>query len=148
MNYLKISIPNPCQADWNKMQPNNTGRHCSLCEKTVVDFTKMNETEIKNYFLENVSKKTCGHFHKGQLRLSKNKIQTYFTKLYTDAHINIKHQLLRSVVLLALGFALTIVGCNNPTTGEIIEDSETLTGDTIAPLPIDTTRLDTLNKKT
>ncbi len=64
------------------MNPNNIGRHCTECNKTVVDFTKMSDNQIKQYFLINASKKTCGHFYKGQLNLDKNKVQKFFTDQY------------------------------------------------------------------
>jgi len=50
-------IPNPCHKDWNQMTPNEKGRFCASCSKTVVDFTKPdNNSGIENF--ENV----CGRF--------------------------------------------------------------------------------------
>lgn len=64
---LRISIPTPCHADWNKMSPREQGAFCSVCAKTVVDFTRLSDEQVKNYFLENPGKKTCGRFRKEQL---------------------------------------------------------------------------------
>lgn len=54
----------PCNVGWEQMTPEEKGKHCSLCSKTVVDFTQMNKTEIqselKNYFQKGQS--ICGHF--------------------------------------------------------------------------------------
>ncbi len=54
----------PCNVGWDQMTPEEKGRHCSLCSKTVVDFTQMNKEEIqwelKNYFAKGQS--VCGHF--------------------------------------------------------------------------------------
>ena len=52
MKNHKLKIEKPCHEDWNKMAPNQLGRHCQLCEKTVVDFTKMSSEEIKEYLLK------------------------------------------------------------------------------------------------
>jgi hypothetical protein len=67
----KITIPEPCSADWNQMTQNEIGRHCNACSKTVVDFTKMNNDEIINYISEHSSQRVCGHFYKSQLEQSK-----------------------------------------------------------------------------
>lgn len=65
-NY-KISIPKPCHEDWEKMTPDETGRFCSSCTKSVVDFTSMKAFEIQEYFLQNEGKKICGRFKNEQL---------------------------------------------------------------------------------
>lgn len=64
---LKISIPTPCHEDWNKMTPDETGRHCSSCAKSVVDFTGMSDEEVKHFFLKNKDEKVCGRFKQTQL---------------------------------------------------------------------------------
>jgi hypothetical protein len=64
---LKISIPTPCHEDWSKMTPNEAGRHCSSCAKTVVDFTAMSDDEVKNYFIARKDEKLCGRFKQSQL---------------------------------------------------------------------------------
>ena len=45
LNYLiimenKITIPKPCNKDWNSMSPNKKGRFCNSCSKTVIDLQK------------------------------------------------------------------------------------------------------------
>ena len=140
---FEVKIPKPCSADWNLMKPNQIGKHCDSCNKTVVDFTKMTDTEIKSYFLYNTNKKTCGHFYKGQLELNKNKIQSYFYNLYCDTYINLKYKSTRIVILFLISCMLTIVGCTTPTTGEIEARTEHITGDSIG-LQIDTTNIDSL----
>ena len=64
---LKISIPTPCHEDWNKMSPNNLGRHCNSCVKTVVDFTNMSDEEVKNFFINKKQEHVCGRFSSKQL---------------------------------------------------------------------------------
>jgi hypothetical protein len=64
---FKITIPKPCHEDWNAMTPDATGRFCSSCTKSVVDFTNKSTTEIQQYFIENQGKKVCGRFQNKQL---------------------------------------------------------------------------------
>lgn len=63
----KISIPEPCHQDWNKMTANQNGKFCSVCVKSVIDFTNKSETEIKEYLIQNRDHKICGRFKKSQL---------------------------------------------------------------------------------
>ncbi|MFD2942886.1 energy transducer TonB [Flavobacterium notoginsengisoli] len=65
-NY-KISIPEPCHEDWNKMTPKENGRFCMNCSKTVTDFTSMLPQEIQQFFIQNQNNKICGRFRKSQL---------------------------------------------------------------------------------
>lgn len=64
---MRISIPNPCHEDWNQMTPEDKGRFCLSCQKTVVDFTKMNKTEIQQYFQTAVNEKVCGRIKASDL---------------------------------------------------------------------------------
>ena len=64
---LKISIPKPCHEDWQKMTPNQQGKFCNTCAKTVVDFTKKSVKEIQEFFTENQGQKVCGRFQLNQL---------------------------------------------------------------------------------
>jgi hypothetical protein len=67
-NNIKISISNPCSENWNEMQPNNRGRFCGVCQKTVTDFTQMDDEAFIAYF-QNIQKASCGRFAKRQLTL-------------------------------------------------------------------------------
>ncbi len=142
---FQISIPNPCHADWDKMEPAKMGKHCNACNKTVVDFTQMSDQQIKDYFSTN-KQKVCGHFYKGQLNLNKNGIQSYLTDLYCNAYLNLKNKAFRLCALLILSCLLSVAGCNTPTQGEITERSERLTGDSISPQMVDSLMKDTLGK--
>ncbi|GAA4111606.1 hypothetical protein GCM10022393_09450 [Aquimarina addita] len=104
--FYKITIPKPCHEDWSTMTPNEKGRFCGSCAKTVVDFTKFSTRDIQNFLLENQHKKMCGHFKKTQL----------------DAiHLTIPMQIVhksysfRKAFLLAFLIAMgtTLVNCTN-----------------------------------
>jgi hypothetical protein len=63
----KITIPQPCHEDWNQMTPDETGRFCSSCAKSVVDFTGMKAIEIQDYFIKTQGQNVCGRFKTQQL---------------------------------------------------------------------------------
>lgn len=63
----KITIPKPCHENWEEMIPNEKGRFCMSCSKTVVDFTSMLPEEIEQFFIQNQNNKICGRFRKSQL---------------------------------------------------------------------------------
>jgi hypothetical protein len=59
--YLHINIPESCHESWHEMTPNQKGRHCLSCQKTVVDFTGMTDAELVSFFTKNKGN-TCGRF--------------------------------------------------------------------------------------
>lgn len=67
MKKTHIAIPIPCNENWDRMLPEDKGRFCQLCAKTVVDFTNSSPEEITDYFIKNKESKTCGRFKKEQL---------------------------------------------------------------------------------
>jgi hypothetical protein len=64
---MKVNLPEPCHEDWNKMDSQEKGRFCGSCQKLVIDFSVMSDTEIVNYFKEYKGQNTCGHFKKTQV---------------------------------------------------------------------------------
>ena len=43
------------------------GRFCGSCNKTVVDFTKMDSHQIQEFLQENKNQSICGHINQTQL---------------------------------------------------------------------------------
>ncbi len=64
---LNIYIPQPCHEKWNEMTPTEKGAFCAVCSKEVVDFSRMTDDEVKNYFRVHAGEKPCGRFRKNQL---------------------------------------------------------------------------------
>ncbi len=62
-----IQIPKPCHQDWNTMEPNEQGRHCLQCCKTVVDFTNREPEEIMQYLKAHSAQHVCGRFTAAQI---------------------------------------------------------------------------------
>jgi hypothetical protein len=104
-NY-KISIPEPCSEDWNKMTPNENGRFCMSCSKTVVDFTLMSPEEIQQYFTQNKNEGVCGRFKNSQLETITIQIPSRILHTQTQYH---------KIFLLALFIAMgtTLFSCSD-----------------------------------
>lgn len=66
-NYYSIKIPEPCHEGWDTMTPKDKGRFCGSCNKTVVDFTKMDTYQIQDFLQQNKDKRICGHIKQTQL---------------------------------------------------------------------------------
>ncbi|WBV61175.1 hypothetical protein PFY12_03415 [Chryseobacterium camelliae] len=66
---MKITIPTPCHENWEAMTPEEKGRFCSVCSKTVMDFTAASDEEIIDVF-SNSKEEICGNFYASQLNRS------------------------------------------------------------------------------
>jgi hypothetical protein len=68
---LQLSIPQPCHEDWDQMNPDDKGRFCASCHKTVIDFSAMNDRELAEFFkrptLRQAQGSVCGRFTNEQL---------------------------------------------------------------------------------
>lgn len=63
---IHLTVPEPCHENWQNMSPNEQGRHCMSCQKTVVDFSLMSDQEILHY-ISNAGSPICGRFDNHQL---------------------------------------------------------------------------------
>jgi len=71
MNYT-LTIPKPCNENWDGMTPDAQGRFCSKCATTVVDFTTMNAAEVEAFLNATTATKICGRLKPEQM-LRKNR---------------------------------------------------------------------------
>lgn len=62
---IQIFIPEPCHEKWEEMTPAEKGRFCGSCQKVVIDFTQMEDSEIIQNLKE--GKSHCGRFSASQL---------------------------------------------------------------------------------
>ena len=67
MQKIQLSIPEPCQQNWQQMTPTDQGRFCNACAKEVVDFSLMTDTQLLQYFTTLTHDKVCGRALPGQL---------------------------------------------------------------------------------
>jgi hypothetical protein len=65
---FSVSIASPCDEKWDNFASVAGGRFCEQCNKTVIDFTKMSDAEIIDYFKDQPSA-TCGRFKPEQLKI-------------------------------------------------------------------------------
>ncbi len=102
----QITIPKPCHENWSKMIPDENGRFCISCSKTVVDFTSMMPEEIQHFFIQNQNKKICGRFNNSQLDTIT--IQIPNRVLYTQTNY---YKMFLLALFLAMG--TTLFSCQN-----------------------------------
>lgn len=48
-----FDIPTPCHEDWEKMTPEEKGRHCEKCAKTVFDVTQWSDEKVFDEYNKN-----------------------------------------------------------------------------------------------
>lgn len=107
---LNISIPNPCSANWDAMQTNSIGKHCSSCNKTVVDFTTMNESEIKDYFVNHTNDKTCGRWKNYQI-YTPSKTEKLLLNFKDYVSLNVKFNPIKISLLTLVTALLSFSSC-------------------------------------
>ncbi len=62
---MKITIPKPCHENWDQMSIDEQGRFCSVCSKTVRDFTHTSDDELIDELRSDQN--VCGRFSSYQL---------------------------------------------------------------------------------
>jgi hypothetical protein len=62
---IQLKIAEPCHENWGAMTPNDKGRFCDSCQKTVVDFTRMSDAAIFR-FMEANTASVCGRMSNDQ----------------------------------------------------------------------------------
>lgn len=65
MKYLRLSIDNPCNEDWDKMSVVEQGRKCEKCNRVLQDFSNKSDKEIID-IIRNTGK-ICGRVNPSQL---------------------------------------------------------------------------------
>lgn len=63
---MRLEIKEPCSEVWSNMKIGILSRHCGVCAKGVIDFTKMNRAEIITYILLNQNDQVCGRMKPNQ----------------------------------------------------------------------------------
>lgn len=74
-----LNIENPCHEQWESFTPTSTGGFCASCQKNVIDFSRMSESELVAFFRDrqNSSQGLCGRFREDQLKRKYN-IEEWF----------------------------------------------------------------------
>ena len=104
--FYHFDIPEPCHEDWNSMTPNEKGRFCSACKKSVVDFTQNTRSEISEYLSLHGKDGVCGRVTTKQLNYITLKIPASFiTSRTRQQHI--------FILLLLLVMGTTLFSCTS-----------------------------------
>jgi len=117
MSLARIKLPEPCPVAWGSMTPASGGRFCDTCEKTVIDFSKMDAEEIAAYFKAHAYTGFCGNFALHQVETPKSKKEQLLGGWYRSAQHNIGFAPARWLTLLLLGSLLVLSGCRTRTGG-------------------------------
>jgi hypothetical protein len=96
-----IEIENPCSENWNNMKPNQHGRFCLSCQKTVIDFTNKSPSEISDILKNHTNEMPCGNVNAWDVKTN-NKLDIFLWKL------NMKDFRYLAIVLFSL---LLVIGC-------------------------------------
>lgn len=67
---FQLNIDNPCHEQWESFTPTSTGGFCASCQKNVIDFSEMSESQLVAFFRDrlNSSQNLCGRFKEDQLK--------------------------------------------------------------------------------
>ena len=65
---MKLSIPKPCHADWNKMTSEERSRFCSLCKQSVHNVADLTETEAHEILSLEDTCARISYNNRGQVR--------------------------------------------------------------------------------
>ena len=135
MKNHNLKIANPCHEDWDKMAQNQLGRHCQLCEKTVVDFTKMSSEEIKEYLLKRGNERICGRILKEPVKPIPSKKEQWFNNQRLRINQKIGFFPMRISLLSILSILMVLFGCNQTkveSKPDTKENSPITSGDSVA----------------
>jgi hypothetical protein len=65
--HIQISIDEPCHENWDEMSTTEKGRFCASCQKQVLDFSGMSDSQVAAFFKKPSNGSVCGRFHNDQL---------------------------------------------------------------------------------
>lgn len=83
MKQMIVTLPEPCHENWEAMHEVEKGRFCMSCQKQVVDFSLMSDSEILHVISQSQGN-GCGRFSSEQLNrpLTEQKIQRPWHKYF------------------------------------------------------------------
>ena len=146
---MKPYIPHPCHEDWNAMTDSETseerGRHCDVCSKVVVDFTKMSDAEMIDYLQQHSKQKICGHFRNEQLYQAE-KIEINLASIPT----NLSFRKYFAIALLIAFTSFGLVSCktnSGRTVGkiEVVDTKKNILDSQMLNLKLDTSQANIKN---
>lgn len=113
-----MKIEKPCTENFSGMTKNELGRHCSLCNKTVVDFTKMSTADIQNHLASSAGE-VCGRFKNLQLEQ-----KTLFEKLLFNLRERVSGFNIQPMRIAALTLISALTAFTSSCMGAVQRDYE------------------------
>ncbi|HWY97831.1 MAG TPA: carboxypeptidase-like regulatory domain-containing protein [Bacteroidia bacterium] len=108
---INLTIPTPCHENWENMTPNEQGKHCKSCNKTVIDFSLFTDKQLLEFFSK-VTGNICGRL---------TNFQTNRQLVYVEPARN--HFLYKLLFGTALVAGIASANANyNPNTKPLIEN--------------------------
>lgn len=101
-----------CSQKWERMSPSEGGRHCNVCNKIVVDFSKLSNEEILTYLSQNNSGRVCGSYEAQQL----SRPFKGWRGILFNSYMQIKEGrnfLMRPAIIGILGITMILSGCHH-----------------------------------
>ncbi len=78
---IRLSIPKPCNENWDRMTPNERGMHCAVCSREVIDFTTYSDVDLYRFF-STYRGSVCGKLSDNQLSRNVHILPQPQSKLY------------------------------------------------------------------
>ncbi|WP_222167096.1 hypothetical protein [Edaphocola aurantiacus] len=103
----QLYIAEPCHEDWSAMIPNDRGRHCDHCCKTVIDFTSWEAEDILHYLRQHTN--ACGRLRKEQLLTPVQQPGLELVPLISASPLSYIKKMAAVIALL-----FVFASCNNP----------------------------------
>ncbi len=132
---LQLSVPKPCHENWDKMTPNERGRHCDSCNKSVNDFSLLSDRQLIEFFTK-ATGNICGRVTNLQL----NRLL-----VYVEPRNSFLYKLLFGTAI-SLGIAGSANANYNPNQKPFIEKYVEIDENHKKSIPTDSTATDTILK--
>ena len=139
----KISIPKPCHEDWNAMLPEEQGRFCLSCSKTVVDFSTWEPDDILNYLHNRKEERVCGRFNNTQVAVPLPPREHLLDQVIRSTHMPLLRKI-AAVIVLCFGLLSAGDAEAQHITGKVKAPEGTHTPVNVIPAKDTTVVLDTV----
>jgi protein TonB len=111
---MKVTIKEPCLENWDKMKVGIDSRHCNLCNKNVIDFTRKNRAEIITYLLDRSNERVCGRMKGNEFEMK-------------EADIPVLMDVLRAPKYRSNAFLILAIVCSSVFSScEILSDDDAI----------------------
>lgn len=119
MQKSTVSLDFTCSQKWESMSPQEGGRFCHDCQKTVIDFSKVPPETLQKLFPVSGTEKQCGNFYAHQLDKPFGNWRDHIVSLYQKLIFASANKFYRQSTLLLMTTLLLITGCYRHVRGKV-----------------------------